>query len=102
MGEKHRELEGLLRDMGMLPYFDEVVSSAAVGCRKPHRAIFEIALERMEARPEQAVHVGDLPEADGQGAAGAGIRPILIDRANRFEGVPFERVGLLTDLVSLL
>lgn len=95
-------LEGLLRDMGYLPYFDEVISSAAVGCRKPHRAIFEIALERMGASAEDAVHVGDLPEADGEGASGAGIRPVIIDRQGRHEDCPFERIGLLTDLVSLL
>ena len=95
-------LEELLRQMGYLPYFDEVVSSASVGCRKPGSAIFEIALERIGASADEAVHVGDLPEADGEGAAGAGIRPIIIDRANVLDDCPFERVGLLTDLVSLL
>lgn len=95
-------LENLLRSMGYLPYFDEVIASAAVGCRKPGKAIFEIALERMDVDPSEAVHVGDLPEADGEGAAGAGIRPIIIDRHNRHEDCGFERVSLLTDLVSLL
>ena len=95
-------LENLLREMGYLPYFDEVVASAAVGCRKPGNAIFEIALERMGVRPEDAVHVGDLPEADGEGASSVGIRPIIIDRHNLHEDCGFERVGLLTDLVSLL
>ena len=95
-------LENLLRTMGYLPYFDEVVASAAVGCRKPGRAIFEIALERMGVSAGEAVHVGDLPEADGEGATGAGIRPIIIDRHDRLADCGFERVGLLTDLVSLL
>lgn len=95
-------LEGLLRDMGYLPYFDEVIASAAVGCRKPGRAIFEIALERMSVEATEAVHVGDLPEADGKGASGAGIRPVIIDRDNRHGDCEFERVSVLTDLVSLL
>jgi len=95
-------LEDLIRSLGLLPYFDEIIASAAVGCRKPHHAIFEIACERMGVLPEQAVHIGDLPEADGEGAFNAGLRPILIDRHGVFEGAPFERVGLLTDLVSLL
>ena len=95
-------LEGLLREMGYLPYFDEVVSSAAVGCRKPGSAIFEIALERMGASASDAVHVGDLPEADGEGAASAGIRPIIIDRKSVHVGCPFERIPVLTDLVSLI
>ena len=95
-------LENLLRNMGYLPYFDEVVASAAVGCRKPGSAIFEIALERMEVDASEAVHVGDLPEADGQGAASVGIRPIIIDRSGKHDHCEFERVSLLTDLVSLL
>ena len=95
-------LENLLRTMGYLPYFDEVIVSAAVGCRKPGNAIFEIALERMGVSANQAVHVGDLPEADGQGATAAGIRPIIIDRKDKLDDCPYERVGLLTDLVSLL
>jgi len=95
-------LEQLIRDLGMLPYFDEVISSAAVGCRKPQSAIFEIALERMGVRADEAVHVGDLPEADGEGAAGAGIRPVLIDRKGVHGDAPYESVRMLTDLVSLL
>ena len=95
-------LEQLFRRLGLLPYFDEIIASAAVGCRKPSKAIFEIAVERMGVSPEEAIHVGDLPEADGQGAQGAGLRPIIIDRANNLENCPYERVTLLTDLVSLL
>ena len=95
-------LENLFRSLGLLPYFDEIIASAAVGCRKPSRAIFDIALERMGIDAKHAVHVGDLPEADGEGAIGAGIRPIIIDRASCLDDCPFERVALLTDLVSLL
>ena len=95
-------LDELMRAMGLLPYFDDVVASAAVGYRKPASTIFEVAMERMEVRPERAVHVGDLVEADGDGAMGAGIRPVIIDRLNRIEECPYERIGLLTDLVSLL
>lgn len=95
-------LEQLIRSMGLLPYFDDVVASAAVGCRKPSRAIFEIAMERLGAQPEECVHVGDLPEADGDGATSAGIRPILIDRAGKLDGSCYASVRVLTDLVSLL
>ena len=95
-------LEQLIRSVGLLPYLDDVVASAAVGCRKPSSAIFEIALERMGVEPSQAVHVGDLPEADGDGASNAGIRPVIIDRASRFETCPYETIPVLTDLVSLL
>lgn len=95
-------LEQLIRSLGLLPYFDEVVASAAVGYRKPFAPIFEIALERMGVRASEAVHVGDLPEVDGEGARAAGIRPVIIDRDGRHAGTAFERIAVLTDLVSLL
>ena len=95
-------LEQLIRSIGLLPNFDEVIASATVGCRKPHRAIFEIALERMGVSAAEAVHVGDLPEADGEGAQSAGIRPVIIDRKGIHGDSPFESIPVLTDLVSML
>lgn len=96
------KLTELLRGVRLLPYFDEILSSAAVGCRKPDRTIFELACERMGVQPARAVHVGDNPEADGEGARNAGLRPVIVDRDHRMQECPFERVSVLTDLVSLL
>lgn len=95
-------LEHLIRGVGLLPYFDDVVASAAVGYRKPSKAIFEVALERMGVDAAHAIHVGDLPEADGDGASGAGIRPVIIDRNGLHANCGYETVLALTDLVSLL
>ena len=95
-------LENLFRSLGLLPYFDEVIASAAVGYRKPDPTIFEIALERMGVKPGDAVHVGDLPEADGAGAERSGIRPVIIDRNGVLADCPYEKIPVLTDLVSLL
>ena len=95
-------LESLIRSMGYLPYFDDVGASAAVGHRKPSRAIFEIALERMGVRPEDAYHVGDLPEADGWGATNAGISPIIIDRKGTLDDCIYPSVSVLSDIVSMI
>jgi FMN phosphatase YigB (HAD superfamily) len=54
-------------------------------------------LERLGARPEQALHVGDVPELDLAGAAGAGIAARLVDRS----GVLDERYGAWPDLRPL-
>lgn len=94
-------LEDLIRDLGLLPYFDVVISSASVGYRKPDSVIFEIALGRMGVAAEEAVHVGDLPEADGA-AADAGIVPVIIDRHDRLGECRLQRVSSLTDLPALL
>lgn len=73
-------LTGLMRGLGLLPYFDEVLASAAVGYRKPDPAIFELACERLGLPASACVHVGDNVEADGDGAVHAGVQPVILDR----------------------
>lgn len=95
------ELESLLRGIGLLPYFDDVVASAAVGYRKPDPVVFELALERMGAEPSCCVHVGDLLEADGA-AARAGIAPVIIDRKSVSGNCGFACIGTLNELPAVL
>lgn len=40
--------------------FDEVIESSRVGVRKPEERFFEIACERLEIRPDEAVFLDDL------------------------------------------
>ena len=62
---------------GFFSAFDGIVISGAVGVKKPDPAIFAIALEAMDAAPEETVYVGDLPSVDVEGARAAGIAPVL-------------------------
>jgi HAD superfamily hydrolase (TIGR01549 family) len=59
---------------------DGVVTSAAAGARKPDPRIFEAALELAGCAADEALHVGDTPEEDLDGARAAGVRALLIDR----------------------
>jgi putative hydrolase of the HAD superfamily len=59
---------------------DGVVTSAEAGARKPDPAIFERGLSLATAGPEEAVHVGDSPAEDIEGARAAGVRALLIRR----------------------
>ena len=63
-------LEAQLAGLGLhLP----AVTSAEAGAPKPDPAIFRLALDRIGAEPERALHVGDSPE-DEAGARAAGMR----------------------------
>jgi putative hydrolase of the HAD superfamily len=73
-------LETVLDRTGLAPLLDDVVSSAAAGARKPDPAIFEVALGLAGCEPGEALHVGDTPEEDVEGAHAAGIRALLLDR----------------------
>lgn len=70
----------VLRDWqraGLADAIDGIASSHDVGWRKPHRAIFERALELAGARPREAFMVGDNPVADVRGAQALGMRAVL-------------------------
>jgi len=66
--------------LGLRRYLGTIVISGAVGYTKPHPEIFRIALREAGVEAPEAIHVGDLYEADVVGARNAGMEGILIDR----------------------
>lgn len=92
----------VVQNLGLGRYLTNVVISGDVGYTKPHPKIFEIALERAGVAPEEAVHVGDLYEADVVGAAYAGMRGVLIDRDGAQSGYQCERIRSLSELEGIL
>lgn len=66
--------------LGLTELIPVIVVSGLVGVSKPNPEIFRIALRRSGVEPGEAVHVGDLYEADVRGARNAGVDGILLDR----------------------
>jgi putative hydrolase of the HAD superfamily len=99
-------LRGICEGLGLCNLVDFIVISAEVGVRKPDPRIFHVAIEKAGVRPEEALHVGDLPEEDVEGARRAAIRPVLIDRPRRITAWNLSTdacvIGSLNDIVSLL
>lgn len=58
--------------------FDAVVISEEVGLNKPDSAIFELALAKVGAKPDEAIFVGDNPVNDIFGAHNCGIKTLWI------------------------
>jgi len=77
-------LESIIKGLGLDGYFEVIISSSVVELHKPKPEIFELALSRMGARAEQAMHVGDHIQADVAGAQATGITPVLIDRTQHY------------------
>jgi putative hydrolase of the HAD superfamily len=69
-----------LAETGLAPLVDGAVASAELGHAKPDRAIFDHALALAGATPDTALHAGDSPEADVEGALAAGLRAVLVAR----------------------
>jgi putative hydrolase of the HAD superfamily len=95
-------LEELLLALEIHELFDVIVASGPFGRAKPHPSIFRQALELASIQPEEAVHVGDSPRDDVEGARAVGIRPILIDRRGRHPTLDVERITSLAELPPLL
>jgi HAD superfamily hydrolase (TIGR01509 family) len=68
-GLLHRDLEQL----GVAERLDVAVFSSEVGWRKPHRAIFDRALDAVGVAPAAALFVGDTLATDVAGAAALGM-----------------------------
>ena len=60
-----------------------IIVSGDVGCRKPDRAIFDLAAKRFALNPEETWYVGDTFENDIAGASLAGWKTIWLNRRNR-------------------
>jgi len=67
-----------------------VLISESVGAYKPHRRVFEHALERLGLTPHDVLHVGDSDVDDVKGANEAGLRVAWVNRDGRRRrpGVP--------------
>ncbi len=70
----------IIQGLGVADCFDSVFISSSAGFAKPSAGIFRLALERHGLAPDEAIHVGDSPETDVEGARNAGVRPVLLDR----------------------
>jgi putative hydrolase of the HAD superfamily len=81
-----------LEETGLAPLVDGAVASAELGHAKPQRAVFERALAIAGVPAEAALHVGDSPREDVEGALAAGLRAVLLvrdgDRGTAPQGVP--------------
>ncbi len=68
----------ILKHVKLHAYFEQVITSAQTGIRKPDPGIFLYALSQLGLKPEEAVHVGDSEVHDVQGAKPVGITTVLI------------------------
>ncbi len=83
---KGRTLRPVLDALGIGQYLDFQLYSDEIGMSKPHPGAFGTMLERASGlrksrvlTPDNVLHVGDNPQADGAGARASGIPHLLIN-----------------------
>ena len=95
-----------LAKIGLAHFFERTVAARHVGALKPDPAIFHKVIEGTDLQAADVVYVGDDPHLDVEGARGAGMQAIWIDR----QGVewpgeiapPAHTIRSLTELAQLL
>lgn len=89
---------------GLRDCFSDIVLSEEVGCQKPNKRIYEIALERNGLRKEDVLMIGDSWTSDIQGAINAGIDQLWIQGEDvRLSELPATyKVDNLRDVLSML
>jgi len=68
-----------LKNSGLSPFFQEVITSEMIGVQKPNIKIFEYALQHAQAKPYESVMIGDDQDGDIIGAQNAGIEQVFIN-----------------------
>ncbi len=66
---------------------------------KPHRELFDKALEVSGCNADEVLHIGDSYGSDVLGARAAGIRPVLVQRT---KGKSYDDVMVVHDLSEVL
>jgi putative hydrolase of the HAD superfamily len=101
-----RVLRKVLDQNDLLGAFDSFVFSDEAGRSKPHPQVFEETTRRLQAAPEQTIHIGDLEPTDVAGARNAGflaVRFVGVTPMSRGEKTSADRViSRLDELSDLL
>lgn len=96
ISNSHRSLDAFREHFSLEGLIHAQVSSAEHGYMKPHRSIFDAALERAGVPANVSLMVGDSLKADVEGALAAGMRAVLLRRSGEIppdlpEGLPVIR-----------
>ncbi len=63
-------------------YFNEMITSEVSNSLKPHKEIFDFALNKTGAIPKYSIMIGDNLEADIQGGINAGLDTVFVNHLN--------------------
>jgi beta-phosphoglucomutase len=93
-------LRDTLRRFDLLETFQFVIVSSEVGLAKPDRRIFDLAADRAGRPHQRLLYVGDHLGDDIEGARGAGLDAVLVDRRDRQPEALCPRIGSLEELAT--
>ena len=100
-----RIIRRMLHRAGILTMFDWLTFSNEIGVTKRRPQAFTSTLRALGVCPDEALHVGDLPQTDLKGARAVGMyTALLLENSGHREGIPLADIVLdrLRDLPEAL
>lgn len=88
-----------LQYSGIAKYFIEVITSEGSNSLKPHKEIFDYALQKAKADSKHSIMIGDDPEVDIKGAMNAGIDQVYVNHIEK--KIDFTPTYMVTSLQEL-
>ena len=80
---------GLLERHDLIEFFDHCIISSEVGINKPDPAIFNLAMQKADAAPQECIYVGDNYYDDAVGSRKVGMQTLIL---NRFGNLGVEEI----------
>jgi putative hydrolase of the HAD superfamily len=91
-----------LKFSGLSDFFTEIITSEGSNSLKPHKDIFDFALNRSGATKEESIMLGDSIEVDIIGAMNSGIDQVFINHLNIVPAIkPTYTVNSLKELENI-
>jgi len=88
---------------GILHYFQEIVTSAEAGCKKPDTRMFQYLVDKLQTSVRECIMIGDNLFADVEGAMQSGIDAVFYNpKELKHEQAPNYEIKCLGDLKSIL
>jgi len=93
-----------LVDLKLHKYFTFIITSADYGFRKPHKLIFEQAIQQMQLPSNEIWYVGDDIENDIKGASNVNLQTILLDKNMEFDEIVGDSIKIykLRELIEII
>jgi putative hydrolase of the HAD superfamily len=73
----------ILNSAELSEYFDHIITSYEVNCKKPDPEIFQIALDRAGVSAAECIYVGDNYYDDAVGSRAVGMQALIVNRFGR-------------------
>jgi HAD superfamily hydrolase (TIGR01549 family) len=102
ISNSHRSLDAFCEHFSLANIISVTVSGAEHGYMKPHRSIFEAALDRAKVKADETMMVGDSFRHDIEGALNAGWHAVLLRRSGEVPYALPDNLPVIRTLPELL